>query len=263
MKYLNDSIRGLILDMDGVLYTENTPIGDLPRIFGKIEELGMKAVMATNNSTRTVQMHLERFAKFGVRLEPWQVVTSTDAVTELLRRDLPAAAPVFAIGEPGLLECLATAGFEVLDTETANRAAAVVMGIDRSINFEKVVEATLLVRAGRPFYITNPDMTFPTPRGQIPGNGAWSSVVETASGVKPIVAGKPGTFILEVALARLGTCLSETLVVGDRLETDIAGGQAMGAKTALVLSGIGTPAQAAAWSPAIDYIAADLADLIS
>lgn len=263
MKYLDPTIRGLILDMDGVLYTDSTPIGDLPAIFKRIEDLGLKAVMATNNSTRTLGMHLERFAKFGVKLEPWQVVTSTDAVTELLKRDLRAGAPVFPIGEQGIHDSLAEAGFEVLSPEEAIRGEAVVMGVDREINFQKVVEATLLVRAGKPFYATNPDLTFPTPRGQIPGNGAWCSVITAASGVQPIVAGKPGTFIMEVALSRMGIDRANVMVVGDRLETDIAGGQALGSPTALVLSGIANRQQAQAWQPAITCIAEDLADLIS
>lgn len=263
MKYLQPQIQGLILDMDGVLYTDSTPIGDLPAIFGRIQGLGMKAVMATNNSTRTVEMHLERFSKFGVNLEPWQVVTSTDAVAELLKRDLPPGSPVFPIGEPGLLHVLESSGFEVVSTVDAPRAAAVVMGVDRGINFDKVVEATLLIRAGRPFYATNPDKTFPTPRGQIPGNGAWYSVIETATGVSPIIAGKPGTFILELARQRLGMQNDQVVVVGDRLETDIAGGQAMGSQVALVLSGISTEQQAEQWQPKVDYLAKDLADLIS
>ena len=263
MKTLGNSIHGLILDMDGVLYTDSSPIGDLPAIFGRIEDRGMKAVMATNNSTRSVEMHLDRFAKYGVKLEPWQVVTSADAVAELLKNTLPAGSPIFAIGEPGLMETLSQAKFVLLSVEEAEKGKAVVFGIDRKISFEKMVEATLLVRSGVPFYATNPDITFPTPRGQIPGNGAWYSVIESATNVKPIIAGKPYPYIMELALQRLGMNKDEVVVVGDRIETDIVGGQTIGCKTALVLSGISTEAQGKAWQPKITYIAKDLTALVS
>ena len=123
-------------------------------------------------------------------------------------------------------------------------------------------EATLLVRRGVPFFATNPDKTFPTPRGEIPGAGAWISVITTATEIEPIYAGKPFPFMMELSLERLGTSKAETLVVGDRLETDIAAGQAVGCPTALVLSGVSTQAQADTWSPRIDLIADDLTTLI-
>lgn len=137
------------------------------------------------------------------------------------------------------------------------------MGIDRKINFQKIAEAALLVRAGVPFYTTNTDRTFPTPRGEIPGSGAWLSVVTTATGVDPIVAGKPFPYLMELSLETLGTKQEETLVVGDRLETDIAAGQSVGCPTALVLSGVSTKQEATAWMPAPDIIAGSLSELVA
>ncbi len=113
-----------------------------------------------------------------------------------------------------------------------------------------------------PFYATNPDKTFPTPRGEIPGAGAWISVIVTATGIEPIYAGKPAPYLLELARQRLGTTKEQTLVVGDRLETDIAGGQAAGMPTALVLSGVSTRVQAETWKPKVNVIAEDLTDLL-
>jgi 4-nitrophenyl phosphatase len=153
-------------------------------------------------------------------------------------------------------------GFEILAPDDAPQAEAVVMGMDRSVNFQKLVEATLLVRNGVPFYATNTDKTFPTPRGQIPGAGAWISVITTATEVQPIVAGKPFPFLMELSLERLGTAKKESLVTGDRLETDIAAGQAVGCPTALVLSGVSTREQGENWKPKIDMIAEDLETLI-
>jgi ribonucleotide monophosphatase NagD (HAD superfamily) len=126
-----------------------------------------------------------------------------------------------------------------------------------------MLEATLLVRRGIPFYATNPDETFPTPRGEIPGAGAWISVITTATDIEPIYAGKTYPFMMGLSLEMLGSRKEETLVVGDRLETDIAAGQAIGCPTALVLSGVSTREQAEAWSPKIDMIANDLSSLVN
>ncbi len=165
------------------------------------------------------------------------------------------------IGGDGVRRALEESGYEILSVENAPSAEAVVMGIDTEITFQKMSEATYLVRRGVPFYATNPDKTFPTPRGEIPGAGAWYSVVVTATGVQPIVAGKPFPFLMDLSLEKLGTKKEETLVVGDRLETDIAGGQAVGCPTAVVLSGVSTLEQVQVWNPPPDIVVNSLADL--
>jgi 4-nitrophenyl phosphatase len=134
--------------------------------------------------------------------------------------------------------------------------------MDRGINFQKLKKATLLIRSGIPFYFTNPDRTFPTPEGLIPGAGALLAALEVASDVTPIIAGKPSTTLFEFALERLGTKPEETLVVGDRLETDILGGQRAGCKTALVLSGIAKKEDAKTWQPKPDMVLNELSDLL-
>lgn len=263
MTLLPSNTKALILDMDGVLWKGDAPIGDLPAIFNRIADLGLKVVFATNNGTRSPQQYVERMAGYGVPIEPWQVVTSSLCVAGLLEQKFPTGGPLFAIGGPGLMEALVEKNFELLSPEDAPRAQAVVMGVDLKITFEKMREATLLVRAGKPFYATNPDKTFPTPRGEIPGAGAWISVITTASDVEPIFAGKPYPYIIEMALERLGLPKDQALVVGDRLETDIAAGQAVGCPSALVLSGVSTLEQAKVWPSSIDIIADSLEALVS
>jgi len=248
--------------MDGVIWQADTPIGDLAAIFDRIRERGLKFVFATNNSTKTSEQYVERLKGFGMDVEPWQVITSSQAVARAVAQKFPPRTKVFMIGEDGIRMALEEKGFEVLSVEDAPLAQAVVMGIDRGINFDKASEATLLVRKGIPFYTTNTDKTFPTPRGEIPGSGAWVSVITTATDVQPIIAGKPFPFLMELSLEKLGTRKQETLVVGDRLETDIVAGQAVGCPTALVLSGVSTKEQAEAWEPKIDIIAKDLASLV-
>lgn len=259
---LPSHIKSLIIDMDGVIWRSDAPIGDLAAIFNRIRARGLKFVFATNNSTKTSGQYVARLQEFGVDIEPWQVVTSSQAAAHAIAQKFPPGTKVFMIGEEGLRIPLEEKGFEVLSPEDAPQAQAVVMGLDRSFSFQKAVEATLLVRSGVPFYATNPDKTFPTPRGLIPGAGAWYSVITTATDVQPIVAGKPFPFLMELSLETLGTRKEETLVIGDRIDTDIAGGQAVGCPTALVLTGVSTREQGENWTPKIDIIAEDLSELI-
>jgi len=248
--------------MDGVLWKSDSPIGDLPAVFSRIHERGLKIAFATNNGTRTPAQYVERLAGFGVPAEPWQVVTSALGVTDLLCQKFPHGGLVFAIGGLGVMTALQEKGFVPLAVEEAEKAQAVVVGIDVEINFKKMLEATLLVRRGIPFFATNPDKTFPTPRGEIPGAGAWISVITTATDVQPVYAGKPAPYLIDLARDRLGTLKDETLVVGDRLETDISGGQAAGCPCALVLSGVSTINQAKVWKPQVDIIAKNLQELV-
>jgi 4-nitrophenyl phosphatase len=259
---ITDDIKALIIDMDGVVWKADAPIGDLAATFNRIRERGLKFVFATNNSTKTSEQYVARLKEFGVQAEPWQVITSSHAVAHAVAQKFPSGTKVFMIGEDGVRMALEERGYEILSVEDAPLAEAVVMGIDRAINFDKVSEATLLVRRGIPFYSTNTDKTFPTPRGEIPGSGAWVSIIVTATDVQPIVAGKPFPFLMELSLEKLGTKKEETLVVGDRLETDIAAGQAVGCPTVLVLSGVSTKEEADLWRPKIDILADDLSSLI-
>ncbi|MEW6404115.1 MAG: HAD-IIA family hydrolase [Chloroflexota bacterium] len=259
---LPSHIKALILDMDGVIWKSDAPIGDLPSIFARICECGLKFAFATNNGTKTPEEYQQRLASLGVEVEAWQVVTSALCVASMLAQKYARGTKIFMIGGDGVRVALEDKGFEILSVEEAPQAQAVVMGIDREINFQKVAEATLLVRGGVPFYSTNGDRTFPTPRGEIPGSGAWFSVITTATGIDPIIAGKPFPYLMDLALERLGTTKEETLIVGDRLETDIAAGHNVGCPTALVLSGVSTREEAETWKRKIDIIANDLASLV-
>jgi 4-nitrophenyl phosphatase len=248
--------------MGGVVWKADAPIGNLSDIFARIRERGLKFVFATNNGTKTPEEYQQKLKELGVEIEPWQVVTSALGIAFMLSQKYPKGTKIFMIGGYGIRVALEEKGFEILSVENASEAQAVVMGIDRGINFDKIAEATLLVRAGIPFYTTNTDRTFPTPRGEIPGSGAWVSVITYATGIEPIIAGKPFPYLMKLSLERLGTKEEETLVVGDRLETDIAAGQSVGCPTALVLSGVSTKAQADLWKPSPNMIAESLSELV-
>jgi 4-nitrophenyl phosphatase len=252
------NIKALVLDMDGVLWRENDPIGDLNSIFTRFEKSGLKVLFATNNSTRTPQQYVEKLAAMGASVKPDQIITSGLGVAYLLKKRFPQGGPVYIIGENGLVNALGDAGF----FPSEEKPIAVIAGIDRQISFTKLTRATLLIRAGVPFYFTNPDKTFPTPEGLIPGAGSILAALIASTDVEPVLAGKPNPTLYEIALEKLGTKPEETLAVGDRIETDILGAQRAGLKTALVLTGVATREQGLTWSPAIDLIVPELADLV-
>jgi 4-nitrophenyl phosphatase len=257
------NIKALILDMDGVLWKDDTPIGDLPAIFARLCERGLKVALATNNATRTVDEYLAKLAGFDVTLESWQIISSAVAAADMLGKRFPDGGVVFVVGENGIQRALEERGFKVISDPTDKTVpVAVVSSFDRSVTYARLSRATLHIRAGVPFYGTNPDKTFPTPEGLVPGAGAILASIEAATSVDPIIIGKPKPTMMYMALERLGTQPEETLVVGDRLETDIAAGQAAGCKTALVLSGVTTRKQAEAWRPPPNFIVDDLWSLV-
>ena len=252
------SIRGLILDMDGVLWHDDHPIGNLPEVFTMIRSRSLRVVLATNNSTKTVAQYLDKLLGFGVVLEPKQVVTSSMATAAYLRKCFPSGGAVFSIGEIGLRQTLQEQGFYFAQKDVR----AVVVGLDREFTYEKLKTAALLVRSGVPLIATNSDRTLPTPEGFIPGAGAVLAAIEAATDQRAVVIGKPSPELYRLALNSLDTLPEETLVVGDRIETDIVGAQNLGCRTALVLSGVSTIAQAKQWQPAPDLIADNLTTVL-
>ncbi|MCP4140560.1 MAG: HAD-IIA family hydrolase [Chloroflexi bacterium] len=256
------NIKALILDMDGVLWRGEETIGDLPAIFDAIAQRGLKVTLATNNSTRTPDAHLEKLARFGVELDVSQALTSSMATGALLKENFPEGGDLFIVGMDGLFKAVEAEGFQTFCEENVPKnPVAVVAGVDWKIDYQKIANASLLIQDGVPYYGTNPDRTFPTPQGLLPGAGTILAAIEAASGVKPIVAGKPEPYLFQLAMRRMGVMPKETLMVGDRLETDVLGGQNAGCKTALVLSGVTSREDAEAWNPRPDLIIDDLGSL--
>ncbi len=257
------NIKALILDMDGVLWRSNEPIGNLPTVFDTIIARGLKVILATNNSTRTPEQHLEKVTRFNIDLSVEQVLSSSMAAAALLKEDFPNGGEIYVLGHEGVTKALEAEGFQVFqEDDIPENPVAVLSGIDWEINYKKIANAALLIRNGAPFYGTNPDKTFPTPQGLMPGAGTVLAAIEAASGVAPIVAGKPKPYLFQLAMRRMGVVPEETLMIGDRLETDVLGGQNAGCKTALVLSGVTTRADAEAWQPKPDIIAEDLSAVL-
>jgi 4-nitrophenyl phosphatase len=251
-------LNALILDMDGVLWREDEPIGDLPAIFQRIEQRGLQVTLATNNATKTVEQYLQKLSGFGVVLQPAQIINSPQAVAQYLRQRYPSGGGVYVLGEDGLHQAIQESGFH----HSQRDVLAVVAGMDRALTYEKLARATLLIRSGAQFIGSNPDRTYPTPEGLVPGAGAILAAIEAATDQQPLILGKPAPEMYRIAMQRMNVSPENTLVVGDRLGTDIAGAQQLGCRTGLVLSGVTTLEAALEWEPAPDYIAKDLADLL-
>ncbi len=260
----NTPIKGIILDMDGVLWRAGHPIGDLPALFDRMNRLGLRVMLATNNATKSVAQFLAQFARLGVSLEPWQVLTSAVVTAAYLQAHYPKGTPVFVIGEDALRDTLREYGLAPLpaDEMPVETPPLVVVGMDWHCSYQRLRHATLLIRRGAAFIGTNPDRTFPTPEGLVPGAGSLLAALEAATDTPPHIMGKPAPEMFYQCLQRLGTAPEETVMVGDRLETDIRGAAQVGLRTALVLSGVATRPQAEAATPAPDWIAENLEEFL-
>jgi 4-nitrophenyl phosphatase len=251
-------IKALLLDMDGVLWRDAEPIGDLPAIFLLAQSKGLRFAFVTNNSTRTVEQYQEKFRSFGVEISAEQINTSAKVAADLLAQQYQCGGNVYVIGERGLREAMQSHGFRITESD----CLAVVVGLDRELTYEKLATATHLIRSGVPFMGTNPDRTLPSPKGEVPGAGSILAALEASTGSKPVIIGKPERALLDSALKQLGLEPGDAMMVGDRVETDVAAGQKVGCATALMLSGVTSEQVAKAWKPAPDYIEKDLESLL-
>lgn len=256
----NDStrIKSLILDMDGVLWRDTDQIGNLKTIFTKINQLGLSVAFATNNSTKTPDQYLSKFNGFGVDLSKAQIFTSSLVTADYLASIFPEGGSIYCIGESGLFSALSEKGFY----HGSDSALAVIVGLDRAIDYRKINEASNIIRNGALFIGTNPDTTYPIPGGFSPGTGTIVAAVAASAGKDPLFIGKPEIEIYNSAINYLETPIKNCLIVGDRLETDIAGAHKIGAQSAVVLSGVASQSQIDNWLPSPDFIARDLTNLL-
>jgi 4-nitrophenyl phosphatase len=243
-------IKGLIFDMDGVLWKENIPLLDLKSFFDKLTLNGYRFVLATNNATKSRKQYQEKLEGFNVHFAEKDIITSSLATAHYLKKRFPEGGPVYIVGEEGLVHTLAEKGFY----SAIDNVLAVVAGLDRQINYEKLKKATILIRNGAAFIGTNPDRTFPTPDGLIPGGGAIVAAIEAATDTPPIFIGKPYSTMMDMAFEAMGTTPDTTMVIGDRLDTDILAGQKANCKTTLVLSGVTTTEELENWTPKPDLV---------
>jgi glycerol-1-phosphatase len=250
-----------LLDLDGTVYLSGTAIPGAAEALRKAEAAGMRLAYVTNNAFRTPAAIAALLSSFGISATPQDVVTSAQAAARMLAERLPAGAPVLVIGGCGLRMAVRERGLRPVSTAT-DRPLAVVEGYSPDVSYSILAEGGLAVAAGALFIASNGDLTLPSRRGRQPGNGSLIQVITTATGVRPLVAGKPEPPLHHESVLRTGA--KRPLVVGDRLDTDIEGARRVGADSLLVLTGVTGPAEViltpSAQRPT--YLAEDLAGLL-
>ena len=232
---LLDGHDGVLLDLDGTVYRGGTAIPGAASAVRAVQRAGVRVGYVTNNASRGPHEVAEQLAGLGFDAERRQVTTSAQAAAALLAQRLPAAAAVLVVGTEALAGEVRAVGLSAV-RGAEHAPAAVVQGHSPATGWPELAEACLAVRAGALWVACNVDPTLPTERGELPGNGAMVAALRTATGREPLVAGKPQRQLLEQAAA--GLDMSRPLVVGDRLDTDIAGAAAAGMTALLVLTGV-------------------------
>lgn len=246
------SINALIIDMDGVLWHGSEALPGLHEFFDTIRQRQLPFILATNNASLTPEQYIDKLGNMGVGVERSEILTSGMATAQYLsERYDPAATRVFVIGENGARQPLLEQGFVLTDQAddappAKSGADIVVSGLDKKLSWHKLATAALDIRSGARFVGTNGDPTLPTEHGFAPGNGATLAALEAATGVKPTLIGKPEPTMYRQAMAILGTTATETIAIGDRLDTDILGAVRAGMRSLLVLSGISSKQDLAA-----------------
>ena len=250
------------VDLDGVVWLGGTDLPDAAPALNEVVRRGLDLRYVSNNSTAHREAVSERLAAAGLPAGVDRVLTSGYVTGQWLRQRLPQGAPVLVVGEPGLMRELTEAGLapvhagedEAWPAAAAAAAqpvpgpapsgapfSAVVVGMDRGFTFKMLAQAQAAILAGALFVGTNPDRTFPTPAGLLPGAGAVVAAVATAAQKEPAYMGKPGLGLAEILASVTGVPAGQTLFIGDRMSTDIGMGIRAGMMTALVLTGVTSP----------------------
>ncbi|AUM15056.1 MULTISPECIES: HAD-IIA family hydrolase [Rhodococcus] len=226
----------LLLDLDGTVYRGAEAV---PGAREALSEGAERLFYVTNNASRRPGEVAKHLRELGFAADESSVVTSSQSAARLLAERVPAGAPVLVVGTEALVDEVAGVGLVPVRSADAD-PVAVVQGHSPETGWAILAEATLALRSGALWVATNIDSTLPTERGLVLGNGSMVAALRSATGREPLVAGKPAAPLIEDAVVRSGA--SRPLVVGDRLDTDIAGANAVGVDSLLVLTGVSTVA---------------------
>lgn len=253
-------IKLVIFDLDGVIYRGDTLIKGADKTVEWLKSHGIKTAYLTNACSRSRKGRICKMTGLGVKATEEEMFTTSYAVSHYILEKYPESKRnVHYVGQKGVEEELKLHGVPVVE---AKKADIVVVGWDPDFNYNKMSEAYRAIMRGAEFIATNTDATFPVEDGFLPGAGAIVASIEYATGKKPKIVGKPNTFMLKMILKRFDVKKNEVLMVGDRLETDIAFGKKAGIKTALVLTGVSKREQIKKGEEP-DYVFGSVADLIS
>jgi NagD protein len=225
--------KNYLIDMDGVLVSGRNLIPGAREFIQALRENDRGYLILTNNSIYTPPDLSHRLQMLGLDIACERIFTSAMATARFLDSQHPQG-KAFVIGEAGLTDALYSIGYVTTDTEPDY----VVLGETLSYNMVSITKAVQLVSGGARFIATNPDPTGPSESGIVPATGALAALIEKATGVSPMFIGKPNPFMMRAALNFLGAHTEDTVMIGDRMETDIISGVESGLETILVLTGI-------------------------
>ena len=250
-----------LLDLDGVVYVGPKGVPGAAEALDEARGAGMRLAFVTNNASRTPEAVAAHLRDLGVNAAVGEVVTSAQAACRVLAERFPDRGRVLVVGGEGLRQAARDRGFTVVD-HVEDEPIAVVQGFSQDIGWRHLAEAAVAVRRGAFWLATNLDLTIPSERGPVPGNGALVTVVRLATGVEPAATGKPDPSMHLESVDRTGA--RQPIVVGDRLDTDIEGATRVGCDSLLVLTGVTTAADLLAARPEHrpTYVAAGLAGLL-
>jgi NagD protein len=233
-----DKPKNYLIDMDGVLVKGREMVPGADGFIARLKERGAKFLVLTNNPMYTAGDLSHRLQNSGLDIPAERIYTSALATARFLQSQRvalgKAQGTAFVIGESGLTEAIHTAGYVITDHDPDY----VVLGETRYYNLELVTRAIRLVAGGAHFVATNPDPVGPSEAGMVPACGAMAALIERATGQSPFFVGKPNPLMMRTALNYLGVHSEETVMVGDRMDTDIVAGIESGMDTILVLSGV-------------------------
>lgn len=257
MTRLIDGYEAVVSDLDGVVVAGATA---LAHAVDSVNSLAVPAVFVTNNASRTPSEVGAMLRGHGIRTSDDRVLTSSFAAARELAQTVPPGSPVLAVGGPGVATCLRDVGLQPRSPQDEGEVVAVVQGYGSGVTAADLGAAAVAIRSGARWIATNEDLTLPTERGPVPGNGSLVAAVRAAVDTDPLVVGKPHPPMYALAADLVGAGVQRTLAIGDRLETDIAGAEAAGMHTALVLTGVHGAADAAGALPTCrpTYVLEDL-----
>ena len=252
--------RLFLLDMDGTLYLDDRLFDRVPDFLSHIRRIGGRYLFLTNNSSRGVEGYIAKMRRLGIETAPEDYMTSADAAEHTLLTEFPGQ-KCYVSGTASLKAQLRQAGIDVTDT-LSDDITVLLSGFDTELTFQKLEDSCILLNRGVTWLATNPDWVCPTWYGSVPDCGSVCQMLERATGKTPRFLGKPQPDMAYLAMERTGFAPKQTVLLGDRLYTDIACGVNAGVDTVFVLSGEGTEADIEKFGVQPTWVRRDIAELL-
>jgi len=263
---LIDLFECFLIDLDGVVYVENSPTEGSVDIINDLKRNGKIVLFITNDPRSSSSDYADKLSQMGLDVSARDIITSAMAIARHIQanNDNLHRKNAYVVGSIALKEEIKLTGLNIVDGEVAKEADYVILGGHPDFHYGELKLATLAIRNGALFFATSRDPAFPSSEGHVPATGAMLASIEVASGKEAVVAGKPESIIFEAALSQ-DACLSKskTAIIGDRLDTDILGGKNAGISTILALSGSTKKEDISESHIKPDFIINDLRDLLS